>query len=414
MEMASSGRSLRPWWAVAAAAIALVMGNGPVMQFTFGMFIAPLAAEFRAGRDQISLALAIGLCLTGLCMPVAGKLVDRYGARRVTLPAIVLLGALLMTAALAESLLQLIAIFAVMGIIASGQTPLPYSRVIATRFDVHRGLALGMAMAGVGIGTALLPKLAGMAVAELGWRTAYFGLGLSVIVIALPAAYFALDEQNIDSKDTAKDDLSGPTALQALKTREIWLLAVAFFLSTLCASGLLAHVVSLLADSGVPAGKGVTAISVAGISLVAGRVLSGYLVDRLPPAWVAAAFFVGQAFGIAILLIGPTGLPVAIAACILVGLGLGAEVDLLGFMLSRLFGLRAFGTLYGILFGVFMLANGLGPLIMGRAYAAFGSYHVALLIFEAGLAGAVASILAIGPALKGNDPVARRIRAAAT
>jgi len=397
---------------VIAAAIALVMGNGPVMQFTFGVFIAPLATEFRAGRDQVSLALTVGLCLTGLSMPLAGKLVDRFGARRVTLPAIFLLGASLMTTARAGSLLEVTAIFAIMGIVAAGQTPLPYSKVIAARFDIHRGLALGLAMAGVGIGTALLPNLAGIAVAQLGWRAAYFGLGVAVILIALPAAYFALDERRTTGMTVAQQDLSGPTALDALKSREIWLLAAAFFLSTLCASGLLAHVVSLLADSGVPASQGVAAISVAGISLVAGRILSGVLVDRFPSAFVAAGFFSAQAVGIAILLLGSSGLAVAIAACILVGLGLGAEVDLLGFMLSRLFGLRAFGTLYGILFGVFMLANGLGPLIMGRAYAAFGGYSVALLIFEVALAGAIASILAIGPALKGGAGVTR-IRAAA-
>lgn len=398
--MTTGGVSARSWWAVFASALALVMGNGPVMQFTFGVFIDPLAREFATRRDTLSAALTIGLCLTGVCMPLAGRLVDRYGARTVTLPAIALLALSLMATAFAASVTQFFAIFALMGVFAAGQTPLPYSRAIAARFDRRRGLALGIAMAGVGLGTALVPKLTGLAVAGFGWRHAYFGLGLATLLIACPAAYFALGHKNAARSAATPVAVPGLTTAQALGTRALWFLAASFFLSTLCASGLLAHVVPLLADHGIPARLGVMAISVAGVSLIIGRIASGFLVDRLPPATVAAFFFAGQATGITLLLVGATSLPLAMISCCLVGLGLGAEVDLLGYILSRLFGLKAFGTLYGLLFGIFMLANGIGPLIMGKAFTSFGTYRAALAFYDLALLGAIGLILALGPALR--------------
>ena len=162
-----------PWWIVLGSVLGLTVGNGPVMQFSFGVFVKPLTAQFASDRATISAALSVGLLLTGLCTPIVGRLVDRFGVRAITLPAIALFA--IATAALGfipDSATAFLVVYAIMGIFAAGQTPLPYARAVAGAFDNRRGLALGVTMAGVGLGTVLLPMFAQTMIGLVGWRGA--------------------------------------------------------------------------------------------------------------------------------------------------------------------------------------------------------------------------------------------------
>jgi cyanate permease len=128
--------------------------------------------------------------------------------------------------------------------------------------------------------------------------------------------------------------------------------------------------------------------------MIMGRIMSGLLLDRFRAPSVAAGFFAIQGLGVVVLL-AATSTAGAILATFLVGLGLGAEVDLIAFMLARYYGMRAYGSLYGLLFGAFMLAGGTGPLVMGWAYSTTGSYDAALIAFEASVAVAVFLMLVL-------------------
>src|SRR5438105_4991947 len=173
------------WLVVAGAILGLIVGNGPIMQFTFGVFLKPITQDFGWDRSTVSLALVVGLGMTACCVPVAGRLIDRYGIRKVVLPAITLFSLLLVAVAnFATTPTMFIALYAMMGAAAAGQTPLPYAKAISAWFDDRRGLALGMAMAGVGIGAALVPQLAQYLVTTYGRRSAYLGLGIITCVLA--------------------------------------------------------------------------------------------------------------------------------------------------------------------------------------------------------------------------------------
>jgi MFS family permease len=378
--------------------LGLLVGNGPIMQFTFGVLLPPLVAEFGWARGTVSSVIVTGLLMTGIATPLVGRLVDRFGTRTVALPGITLFA--LSTAAVALVPASPVAFnlaYAVMGLAAAAQTPLIYARAIAARFDAKRGLALGIAMAGVGLGATLVPQVAHRLVGAVGWRGAYAGLGVLTFLLAFPAvALFLGDSDRRGARDSAPAPaLPGLTGRKAIGTAQFWKLAAAFMIVAAAAGGTVSHLVPLLTDRGMTSGAATGVLSTAGLALVAGRLLAGYLLDRVFAPYVAASFFLAPFVGIAVLLFA-SGPASAGVAAILIGVGLGAEVDLIAFLQSRYFGLRGFGEIYGYFFALFMLGAGVGPFAMGASFDATGSYQLMLVCFALALLIAIGVMLGLG------------------
>lgn len=391
-----------PWWIVVGSVLGLMVGNGPVMQFTFGVFVKPLSEDLQADRASVSAALMAGLVATGIATLFAGRAIDRFGIRAVALPAIALFSlGMAAIGLLADSAWSLALLYAAAGIVAAGQTPLAYSKAVSQAFDRQRGLALGVAMAGVGLGTALMPQLAQWMVVQFGWRSAYVGLGLLVLVVAMPAMALLVARPKAAARAAtaaAAQPLAaeGLTARQALGSAVFWRLAVAFFLVAMAASGATAHLVPLMTDRGLSAAAATGALGTAGMALIAGRLLAGWLLDRVHGPVVAAAFFALPLIGV-LLLVTTQSTAMALPAAVLVGLGLGAEVDLIAYLQSRYLGLKAFGAVYGYLFATFMLGSGIGPFVMGSSFRILHSYEPALWLFAVALLGACLLMAVLGP-----------------
>nr|WP_321463248.1 MFS transporter [uncultured Cohaesibacter sp.] len=389
-----------PWWVVFGAVIGLLVGNGPVMQFTFGVFLKPISQDMGWDRGTISLALNAGLVLTGLATPIAGRLMDRYGIRTIALPAITIFALATASVSLVSSSAAFfVALYSIMGLAAAGQTPMPYSKAIATWFDKKRGLALGIAISGVGLGTALVPKFAMSLIQSYGWREAYIGLGLLTFILAFPAVLFFIRDRRVETGAEGKAKLivqKGLTTGEALRTADFWLLATSFFFVALAANGAIAHVVPMLTDRGVAPGVAISALSVAGMALIGGRLISGYLLDRIFAPYVAAAFFLAPLAGLLVLMQAHDASLGAVGT-VLIGIGLGAEVDLIAFLLTRYLGNRSFGEIYGYLFLVFMLGSGLGPMIMGVSFDHFGGYSEIMMALSVGLVVSVIIMLRMKP-----------------
>src|ERR1043166_8203190 len=176
------------WWIVFATVCGLIVGGGAVNVFAFGRVLKPTPAELGVGRATFSSALTLHSTLSALSCPVIGWLVDRWGARRVMIPGLLLYSAATACYALIQASPFAITflIFGLTGIIGGVGTPIPYAAVITQWFDRQRGLALG-----VGLGVALVPQLAAALIAGFDWRTAYVGLGIAILVIAfVPVAVF--------------------------------------------------------------------------------------------------------------------------------------------------------------------------------------------------------------------------------
>jgi len=188
----------------------------------------------------------------------------------------------------------------------------------------------------------------------------------------------------------------GLTVREALRARTFWLLAISFFIVAAACGGTVAHLVPFLIDRGITPTAATGVLTTIGIALIGGRLLAGYLLDRIFAPYIAVAFFLAPVIGIALLLAASQPIP-AVIGTVLVGIGLGAEVDLIAFLLSRYLGMRSFGEIYGYLFGVFMLGTGLGPFAMGVSFDYTGSYELIFVCFEVALILASILMLRLGP-----------------
>jgi predicted MFS family arabinose efflux permease len=178
----------------------------------------------------------------------------------------------------------------------------------------------------------------------------------------------------------------------------LWAIGTAAFLVVTTVNGTIGHFVPILNDRGISPRVAAATLSAVGLSTIAGRIIAGFLLDRLFAPYVAAVVFLLPILSLLLLGEGVTGSGPLLAA-ITLGISLGAEVDLVGFLVSRYFGLRTFGEIYGYLFGVFTFGTGLGQYMMGLSYDITHSYAVTLTIFAVFLVIASGLMLTLGPYL---------------
>jgi MFS family permease len=397
------------WWIILAAAVGLFLCYGPVVVYTFGVFFKPLSQEFKWSRAEISLGFSISLVAMCGIFPLIGRLVDRFGARKVIVPSALIFGlSLISFSFLSAHRWHFYGLYLVMGIAGAGTGSASYFSVLSHWFDKQRGLALGLAMTGVGLGSFIMPSLAHELIATMGWRTAYVFMGLMVIVGTLPVVGLLLQEtppmrgllpdgQTVAQAEAEKpSEPPGMSSRQARHTSTFWLMCGAFFLISASINGCLTHLVPMLTDRGISAQSAAFATSLLGGATLLGRVGTGYLLDRFFASYVAVVFFGGAALGIFLLWSGAAeGL--ACVAAMLVGLGNGAEGDITAYQVSRYFGLRAFGEIYSYILATYTLGGMVGPLLMGVGFDRMGSYHLVLVLFILAALMAAALMMRLGP-----------------
>jgi MFS family permease len=378
------------WAIVGTAAVGMSTGPGQFAFGALGLFMIPLGEEFGWSRTQVSLALTFFSVALACSIPVIGKLVDQYGSRKILLPSCTVFAILLaFIPVLANQLWILFLLFALIGALGAGANALPYLRTISAWFDRRRALALGIAMGGSGTGYVYVPPAVQYMIATHGWRSAWYMLAAVTLVVAVPLVYFLLREAP-SAKDLAgRDELrsqsvsaaSGTHIPLALLVRRplLWQLFIVFCLLSFCLYGVLSHLVPMLQDRGMSAGSAALVQSTLGAALVASRVLIGFAMDRFFAPFVAISCFLLTTIGLAILAGGAVG-PLAYLAVILIGVSMGAEIDMLAFLTGRYFGVENFGQVYGILFASFVLGTSTGPVFYGMAFDALGSYVWILLV----------------------------------
>ena len=187
-----------------------------------------------------------------------------------------------------------------------------------------------------------------------------------------------------------------PKAWKRASSWRFWALTVAFVLAVIAINGTITHVVALLTDRGIPVRTAVSTLSAAGLAIIFGRILSGWFLDRFFGPYVAIGFFTIPMAGIGLLASGAGGV-VPLVGAALCGMGIGAEIDIMAFMLSRYFGLKAYGRLYGIMFGCFGVGTGVGPWFSGFVHDAAHSYTPAFLVYEVALAVTCLLFVRLGP-----------------
>ncbi len=401
------------WLVVITASLGLCLGAGPIIVFAFGVFFKPLSQEFHAGRAAVSFAFTLQNLAAAACAPLIGQLIDRFGARRVILPGTAIFGLILISSKiLGRSIGYLYFLFIALGIIQGCTSPLSYSVVVSRWFNRRRGLALGFMMLGMGLGAIGVPLAAQRLIEIFGWRMAYVTCGCAVLLVSLPvtACFLKGDPKEkglwsdgiIPVEGTMSTTVEEPTLEEGLSwhdtwhTSTFWLLISAFFLAGASVHACVLHMPALLTDRGVSVQSAAVASSVVGIALLIARIGTGYLLDRFFAPRLAMLFFSGASVGIGVLMFGAVG-NLALAAAFLIGMGMGAEGDIIAYSLSRYFGLKAFGTAYGYAFGTFVLAGAVGTLLMGAGFDFTHAYTVPLAGFFIAMLLAACLMTRLGP-----------------
>ena len=388
---------------VASAAIGLTTSMNAVMFYSLGSFIGPLQAEFGWDRASISFAttlLTFGIFLSG---PVVGQLCDRFGAAAVGSLSLVAfaLATITMTATV-DSLPGFWLAYFVIAILGVGSTPIVLVRPITAGFDKRRGLALGIALTGAGLAGFWVPNVVTAVTSELGWRAGYVVLAAAAIAAA-PLVWFGFrpSERRAAVAAVGSKPVSGVSFGEARRTLAFWLVSAFALTIALGIGGMIVHLIPAFRDLGADAATAAGLASIIGLSSAIGRIGIGLCLDRFPAPLVSVVVLVLGMTGIALLNFG--GLPFAIFAVVLIGLLLGAELDLLAYLTSRLFGQRAFGAIYGWVYSVFSIGFGVSPFLMGGVRDRLGSYDVAMIGSVAFLGIAAMVVLAIGATLRRDD-----------
>jgi MFS family permease len=393
--LTESDRGYYGWRVVLAACFGVMVGFGSLFVYTFSVFVKPLGAEFGWSREAISRGFGFAALSMAFCSPALGRLLDRYGSRRIILPCLTIYGCgIAALAFLRPQLWQFYATCILLGVVGNGAAHLAYSRSISSWFNRRLGMAFALVMAGAGLGSMILPVFAQAIISRAGWRAAYLSLGGLALVVGLPLSWRYIHDRPRVTHHSSPSTLPGMTWQQGLKSFQFWIIVAVLFVSSVAMNGSITQLVALLTDRGVtPVGAALCASTLGGSSL-AGRVVIGWVLDRFFGARVA--FVVYLLTGAGIFLLARAGsLLMGCVAAALIGVGAGGEADITPYLLTRYFGLRAFSTLYGLTWTFYAIAGAIGPIIMGRAFDSTGSYTslLTMLALAVALAGALMLLL---------------------
>ncbi len=373
------------WKVAGAASLGVFVGFASLFVYTFGIFLKPLAEEFGWSRQAVSAAFGVAAMCIAVCSPLLGLALDRFGPVRVIAPCVAVFGlAFASLGAMQGSIWHFYATCAVLGCVGNGTAHMAYSRAVATWFTARRGLALAVMMCGGAVGALVLPPLAQALVDAIGWRRTYVALGLCVIGVGLPNVLTFVRERSHDAAGRMAN-AAGMTVRAAVTTYPFWLLVVVLFISSIAQNGALAHLPALLSDRGVGSGGAAAALSAMGAASLLGRLATGWFLDRYWAAYVSCALLLLAALGVLLLTSAHT-LGQGVAAAALIGFGMGGEADVTPYLLAKYYGLRSFATLYGWTWTAYAIAGAVGPVLMGRAFDAQGSYAGLLLWMALGTA----------------------------
>lgn len=372
--------------AATASTLTLMAGASVIVHSTFGVFLVPLTKEFGWSRAEISGGLLFWSWVQAFLIPIAGWLMDRYGVRRITLSGLLLL--ILAMVALSfqsGSLGVLYAIFAVIGVCSSLGGFVGNAKLVSGWFSRRRGLVLALVAMGAGIAGGLIPQWAGLSVSHLGWRDAYLVVAAYIAVLAVPVFFFLRESPAVLAARARGDarsrsEAAGMSVKEASKHLAFWLCLGALVLNT-ALLGLNLHMVPLLIDRGLTPQTAATVLSAQVFGSTIIYLVAGYLLDKISTPKLALFFSLCALGGLVMIHVG-TNFSTLLVAGTLIGAGTTGEGSVIPYFLTRYFGLKAFASIYGLMWGVAAVANGIQPVILGYVFDSTGSYGWGLLYCE--------------------------------
>jgi sugar phosphate permease len=351
-----------------------------------------MVQQFGWTRAQVTSGNALSKLVVGpLFGFVAGWLVDRFGPRRLMMAGILMAGAALVGLGSVSTLgmFYFFYFFNALGYVCGG--PLPNQVLLTRWFDKSRGKAMGIAYLGIGLGGAAVPWISHILVEHFGWQAALKGLGFLVIAIAFPAAVLVKEAPASSRPAPAMARTTDRPSSSPFKSVPFYLLIVGSMCSIAAVSGTQQNLkLFLTLDLRFAQGQAARILSLVLASSMAGRLLMGWLADRLPKKYVMLLIYLLVATAIPFLFVTSSpGLLYAFA--ILFGVGLGGDYMIIPLMTAEIFGVQLLGRLLGVILTADGIAEAVAPWIVGRLRDVTGTYSQGfLLLIGMALLGATA------------------------
>jgi sugar phosphate permease len=386
---------------------------------TFPVFFKALIDEFGWSRTALSGTVSIGLIVGGLTTPLWGRWTDRSGARAVVVTAALLAGLSIFFRGRIHTLFELYVVATLGALFFAGIGLIPLSTAISHWFRSRRGLAMGLAVVGGGLGEFVFPPFANYLVEVGGWRNAYLVLAGVLWLTLIPVAELVLrrrpqdlgllpdgevipagsGDETTEGKDLALEGEPEPavdeslTLKQAVRTFAFWMISAAFFLPMMSGIGLFTHLVAIFTDMGTSARTAAIALGVIGGLSIVGRFGFGLAADRFSVRKAFTTCYVIEALGVSMLLMVPwLGTNALFAYVFVYGLTVGGGLVLAPLIIGECFGVKAMGTIFGVLAIAAVVGGAIGPLLAGFIFDSTGSYYPAFIIFSVGEATAAIAI----------------------
>ena len=375
------------WTLILACLIGMMVGLTALPFYTYGVFAGPLEDAFGWTRAQSQSALMFQTIGVLAVLPFLGWVCDKYGVRRIAIISMGLFAlGFAMMSRLNGSLWQYYATALAFGVVGVGTLPITWTRAINGAFDKNRGLALGLALMGTGGTGFIAPKLANWGIENYGWENAYLILAALPGLIGLPIVFLLFKEKANSETQSGPNpkNLTGVTFGTALKDYRFWLIAIGFMIISFGIGGSIQNLFPYFTGAGFNPGQAAGFLSVIGLSVIVGRLSTGFFLDRFWGPGVAAILMALPAISCFLLSSGNPTIFIAYFATVLIGFAAGAEFDIIAFLASRYFGLKNYSKIYSFLYAAFAIGAAVAPGLYGYTYDSLGSYNVVFLI-SAGL-----------------------------
>ncbi len=382
------------WFVVAAAFMVLLICFG--IAYSFASFFDGLEMDFQASRGDISLVFSIAGFLYFSLGALSGPLSDRLGSRPVVAFGMSLIAGGLLASSVAQSLWQVYLSYGVAVGVGIGFAYVPSVGVLQRWFVRRRGLATGLAVAGIGVGTLVVPPISRFLVETLGWRGAFQALAGVTLVIGLAAAWMLYPSPGArglypDGDGTPVGEgasMSGLPLGVALASRPFWLLFTASAIASLGMFVPFVHLVKFSVDHGHDESWSIFLISLIGVGSMSGRIILGGVADRLGRHRAVVTMFIGLALVQSWWYLSTSFWALAVYAVVF-GLFYGGYVALAPALAADYFGVKNVGGILGVLYSGTALGNLVGPVAAGFAFDLSGGYELPI------AASASASFLAV-------------------
>jgi MFS family permease len=378
--------------------VAMLGITGPAAySYASGVFMTAMTKEFGWSRAEFSSAFLVQMLMGLFIIPVAGRVLDKFGPRRMALAGIIPFALVLSSLGFANG--QIWQWFLLSSLIPIGTAfvmPTIWISGVVRSFQTARGTALAISLAGIGVATAIWPLLAAYFIDELGWRLSFGAIALTWAAVLFPLTWLLYRPAPVPVPVSAHDSAEALPRLMPI-------VRSATFIGLLCAGGLFAfaqlalisHFVPIAQEQGLTLKEAAGVAAIIGVFSIIGRLGTGFLLDWLPlrpVAMIAFSLLLPSIF--LVFTADGSGLQLSIAAMFL-GLAAGCEMDVLTYVASRRFDARIFGSAYASLSAGLGIMASMGPLTAGKLFDLFGTYDRFLALAAVCDVAAIVAILVV-------------------